>query len=78
MKAIPICPLAALMLAAACGGDSGSPTGPLSLRPRNFIEALFLSDGPLSDGPPSGFMSGFRARIKGCVKREATYLSLRS
>ena len=59
MKAIPIFPLAALMLAAACGGDSGSPTGPLSLRPRNFIEALFLSDGPLSDGPPSGFMSGF-------------------
>ena len=25
MKAIPIFPLAALMLAAACGGDSGSP-----------------------------------------------------
>ena len=41
MKAIPIFPLAALMLAAACGGDSGSPTGPLSLGPRNFIEALF-------------------------------------
>ncbi len=59
MKAIPIFPLAALMLAAACGGDSGSPTGPLSLRPRNFIEALFLSDGPLSLGEPSGFMGGF-------------------
>ncbi len=59
MKAIPIFPLAALMLAAACGGDSGSPTGPLSLGPRNFIEALFLSDGPLSLGPPSGFMGGF-------------------
>ncbi len=59
MKAIPIFPLAALMLAAACGGDSGSPTGPLSLRPRNFIEALFLSDGPLSVGQPSGFMGGF-------------------
>ena len=59
MKAIPIFPLAALMLAAACGGDSGSPTGPLSLGPRNFIEALFLSDGPLSVGPPSDFMAGF-------------------
>ena len=59
MKAIPIFPLAALMLAAACGGDGGSPTGPLSIGPRGFIEALFLGDGPLSLGPPSGFMGGF-------------------
>ncbi len=69
MKAIPIFPLAALMLAAACGGDGGSPTAPtpttgspLSWGPRDLIdliEALFLSDGPLSLGQPSGFMSGF-------------------
>ena len=61
-------PLLALLvtLAAACGGDGGSPTaptpttgGPLSLGLRDFIEALFLSDGPLSLGQPSGFMGGF-------------------
>ena len=62
-------PLLALLvtLAAACGGDGGSPTAPtpttggLVSNPvvRNFIEALFLSDGPLSLGPPSGFMGGF-------------------
>ncbi len=61
MKAIPIFPLAALMLAAACGGDDGSPTAPTLDRRvlRAFIEALFLGDGPLSVGPPSGFMGGF-------------------
>ncbi len=61
MKAIPIFPLAALMLAAACGGDGGSPTAPTIDRRalRAFIEALFLGDGPLSVGPPSGFMGGF-------------------
>ena len=61
-------PLLALLvtLAAACGEDGGSPTsptpttgGPLSLRLGDFIEALFLSDGPLSLGQPSGFMAGF-------------------
>ena len=53
-------------LAAACGGDGGSPTAPtpttgrpLDLRLRDFIEALFLSDGPLSLGQPSDFMGGF-------------------
>ena len=61
-------PLLALLvtLAAACGGDGGSPTAPtpttggaLGRGLRDFIEALFLSDGPLSLGQPSGFMGGF-------------------
>ena len=61
-------PLLALLvtLAAACGEDGGSPTAPtpttggsLSLRLSDFIEALLLSDGPLSLGQPSGFMGGF-------------------
>ena len=62
-------PLLALLvtLAAACGGDGGSPTAPTPTTGsplswgglRDFIEALFLSDGPLSVGPPSGFMGGF-------------------
>ncbi len=61
-------PLLALLvtLAAACGGDGGSPTAPspttgspLSWGLRDFIEALFLGDGLLSVGPPSGFMAGF-------------------
>ena len=60
MKAIPIFPLAALMLAAACGGSPTATTGsPLSWGLRDFIEALFLGDGPLSVGQPSGFMGGF-------------------
>ncbi len=60
-------PLLALLvtLAAACGEDGGSPTAPTpttggTLSPRgDFIEALFLSDGPLSLGQPSSFMGGF-------------------
>ncbi len=61
-------PLLALLvtLAAACGEDGGSPTAPtpttgspLSWGLRDFIEALFLGDGLLSVGPPSGFMAGF-------------------
>ena len=68
MKAIPIFPLAALMLAAACGGSPTAPTpttgGWLGRGLRDFTEALFLSDGPLSsghEGQPSsvGFMGGF-------------------
>ena len=63
MKAIPIFPLATLMLAAACGGSPTAPTpttgGWLGRGLRDFTEALFLSDGPLSLGQPSGFMGGF-------------------
>ncbi len=58
-------PLLALLvtLAAACGGSPTAPTpttgGALGRGLGDFIEALFLSDGPLSLGPPSGFMGGF-------------------
>ncbi len=58
MKRIALLPLASLALA-ACGSDGPTETTDPTPLLRDFIEALFLSDGPFALNSPVAVMGGF-------------------